>query len=799
MRKFKHLLVVLPLLMGFLFVACDDKEEVIPPYLKVTTVDGNSLTSIAATSAEYKTTFNVESNSKWTVVKDSNVDWLYISPLYGDGSQSVDVTIAENKSAKDRETSFTVKLDGVDETKVKVVQSAGDIVFVATISGDSVVSAKGGSVKFDINTNLTEEEWSYAVTPIPTDVVKSASELIVYVPENTEKEKVVYNVEFKYRDNTLNVSFEQEAVESFVPDIVADLLDVVFNEDGTAVDVSPYGNTVNFFNVSNTVTTEFVQKLNRRVAKFATPAYSTVSSGFYTVEYDKGGDFISKIADGCTFETIFKINREHVSTNGELKWFSSHEAGGIGFLLTSSADQSIAFIVNASTTGASNWCWARSGRTPLVNQYYHVVGVYNKLEGQVYVYINGEFYSKGDAYGEYNPVSSGAEFVAIGGDAVAGSINSRRVQGAINGEVAMARIYSEPLTASQVADLWKAAEFAPDVDVIDIAAEFLPACSVKAGYKYHIYGKGFVAGDKVEFKSGSDVHLLDAEISATKAVVTIPADMTSGTYTITVRRGEKSLTLGSVEVTVTDTPRIVTPKIIAHRGIHNTGQTENSLGSLREALKFNAYGSELDVHLTKDGVVVVHHDGVVSGLAGGKSFQNCTYDEIKDYKLSNGEKLPVLSDMLDLLNEYKSTTQTKLIIEFKQGVEGMNAVDPVLEMVQKANLGDRVEYISFGYDICKYVASKVPGTIVGYLYGTTAPSNVLADGIRSIDYAYNIYHDNPTWIPQAQNLGMVVNVWTVNTNYEMLYFIGKGVDYITTDYPQTLKDLNEKIFITPND
>ncbi|MDE6715297.1 MAG: hypothetical protein K2J74_02320 [Muribaculaceae bacterium] len=782
--------------MGISLVSCsEDKDSPIPPYVNV--LDGDSeCTSIAATSAEYKTTLGFESNTNWSISKGENSDWLTISPMKGEGNREVDVTIAENTTVSDRETSFTVKIGAVDVTTIKVVQSAGDVVFVATIVGDSVVSSKGGKVQMAVNTNLEDTEWSYAVTP-ELENEKADKNIIFTVPENTSVDEVEYNVVFKYRDDSVKVAFKQEGNEPFQSGIVADLLDVVFNEDGTAKDVSPYGNTVNCVNTKGTVTTEYVEKLGRRVAKFTNAAYSTTNSGFYAVEYDKGGDFINKIADGCTFETIFKINREHVAKNGELKWFSTHEAGGIGFLLTNSADQSIAFIVNASTTGASNWCWARSGRTPLVNQYYHVVGVYNKLLGQVEEYINGEFYSKGSAYGEYRPVSNNAEFIAIGGDAVAGSKAARQVQGAINGEVAMARIYSEPLTAEDVAKLWKATEFAPDENVLDIAAvDYIPACQVKAGYKYHIYGKGFVAGDKIEFKSNAKTMLLNTETSSSKAVVTIPSDMITGTYNMTVVRGDKTLTLGSVEVSITDSPRIVAPKIIAHRGIHNTGETENSLGSLREALKFNAYGSELDVHITKDGVVVVHHDGVVSGLAGGKAFQNCNYDEIKDYKLSNGEKLPVLSDMLKLVNEYKGSSQTKLIIEFKTGAEGMNAVDPVVKMVKEAGLEDRVEYISFGYDICKYVATKAPNTVVGYLYGNTAPATVKGDGINSIDYAYNIFHSNPSWITDAQKLGMIVNVWTVNTNYEMLYFIGKGVDYITTDYPQTLKELNAKTYVS---
>ena len=45
---------------------------------------------------------------------------------------------------------------------------------------------------------------------------------------------------------------------------------------------------------------------------------------------------------------------------------------------------------------------------------------------------------------------------------------------------------------------------------------------------------------------------------------------------------------------------------------------------------------------------------------------------------------------------------------------------------------------------------------------------------------------NPAWIDQAHEQGRTVNVWTVNTAQDMLYFISQGVDYISTDYPADL-------------
>ena len=61
----------------------------------------------------------------------------------------------------------------------------------------------------------------------------------------------------------------------------------------------------------------------------------------------------------------------------------------------------------------------------------------------------------------------------------------------------------------------------------------------------------------------------------------------------------------------------------------------------------NYYGIELDVWRTTDDRLVVHHDGVMSGL----TFSNCSYDRIKDLKLANGEVLPTLDNFIATFKE----------------------------------------------------------------------------------------------------------------------------------------------------
>ena len=83
--------------------------------------------------------------------------------------------------------------------------------------------------------------------------------------------------------------------------------------------------------------------------------------------------------------------------------------------------------------------------------------------------------------------------------------------------------------------------------------------------------------------------------------------------------------------------------------------------------------------------------------------------------------------------------------------------------------------------------------MVQYLNGDKSPSDVLKDGIRGIDYTSSKLSE--AWINEANELGMTVNVWTVNSTSSMTDFINKGVDLITTDEAATAMSLPAKPFV----
>ena len=138
-------------------------------------------------------------------------------------------------------------------------------------------------------------------------------------------------------------------------------------------------------------------------------------------------------------------------------------------------------------------------------------------------------------------------------------------------------------------------------------------------------------------------------------------------------------------------------------------------------------------------------------------------------------------------------SSSKLIVEIKthSTPERNNAAtDLVMKKIEKAGIKDRVEYIAFSFDICKRIVAAQPDAKVGYLMGDKTPREVHDAGICSVDYHFGVFNNNPAWIKEAGELGMIVNVWTVNNADDMADFIARGADYITTDDPALLSGIH---------
>lgn len=188
-------------------------------------------------------------------------------------------------------------------------------------------------------------------------------------------------------------------------------------------------------------------------------------------------------------------------------------------------------------------------------------------------------------------------------------------------------------------------------------------------------------------------------------------------------------------------------QLIAHRGSRLEGLPENSIAAFKDALK-HADILELDVWLTKDNEIIIHHDDTYKRMTNGnvtKAMNELYYDETPDlhheiphqnhrlHEYSNHEslKIPTFERLLQLIQH----SDTHLIIEFKQDSELL--ISRVHELLIKYNrikvikhtnidmkyskdywfsLVERINQKLYRYDPCIPRITSVTGMLKIYMY-----------------------------------------------------------------------------------
>ena len=230
------------------------------------------------------------------------------------------------------------------------------------------------------------------------------------------------------------------------------------------------------------------------------------------------------------------------------------------------------------------------------------------------------------------------------------------------------------------------------------------------------------------------------------------------------------------------------PKVISHRGYWTApNSAQNSLASFTKADSVGVFGSEIDVWLTADDKLIVNHDRVYKGT--DINMEKSTLKEITSIVLPNGENIPTLDAYLRLV---AARPDTRLILEMKSLSDLKRedlAAEKIVKALRKYNLLDRTDIIAFSINACLAFKKLMPDGRIFYLNGDLAPRSIKKLGLTGIDYSMSVLRKNPKWVEQAHKEGLEVNVWTVDTEEDMRYFIDLGVDYITTDYPERLQAL----------
>jgi glycerophosphoryl diester phosphodiesterase len=232
-------------------------------------------------------------------------------------------------------------------------------------------------------------------------------------------------------------------------------------------------------------------------------------------------------------------------------------------------------------------------------------------------------------------------------------------------------------------------------------------------------------------------------------------------------------------------------KVIAHRGAwKNTGETENSLGALRQAIALGCAGSEFDVHMSADRVPFVNHDHTLQGV----HLEKAPAAELVRIKLPNGEPLPTLEAYL---REGTQQNDTRLILEIKASsiskARSLELTEVVVGLVRKHRAQGWVDYISFDYDVLQKVKELEPHAKVAYLNGDKAPEALAQDRHYGLDYHFSVMKKNPHWFAEARQKNLTVNVWTVNDEPTMDWLLENQADFITTNEPELLLQKVKKV------
>lgn len=255
----------------------------------------------------------------------------------------------------------------------------------------------------------------------------------------------------------------------------------------------------------------------------------------------------------------------------------------------------------------------------------------------------------------------------------------------------------------------------------------------------------------------------------------------------------------AVSVTVTvreyaaEEPRqLPRPAIAAHRG-DSVSAPENSLPAFELAVTEKTEWVELDVHQTKDGVIVVSHDDNLERISGQDVFvYDLTYDEILKMDVGSwfsddyaGLHLATLDDVLKVCKD-----NAKVQIEIKPTDHDDHIEEAILKIVNENGMHDQVLILSLKPEPLKRVKELDPTMITAYCMV------VAMEHIEDIPFAdyYSVEESNvkPQLASRVHDAGGQLFAWTVNSDENVQYLVDCGVDAILTDDPAMMRNALSK-------
>jgi glycerophosphoryl diester phosphodiesterase len=246
------------------------------------------------------------------------------------------------------------------------------------------------------------------------------------------------------------------------------------------------------------------------------------------------------------------------------------------------------------------------------------------------------------------------------------------------------------------------------------------------------------------------------------------------------------------------------PRAFGHRGSAGT-HPENTLESFRAAVAMGARYLEFDVHMTRDGQVVVSHDEHLERTCGHPGvIREMSYAELtaqdagRMFSVDDGASFPfrgrglTVPRLTDVLAE---AAGLRMIVEIKQTTPSL--VAPMLNVIDRAGMRRNVLIASehqAPLDEVRRLAPQLP-TNFSYLESggffqafAARDANYRPPGAAlQIPPRYESWQlVTPDSVAFARSLGLEVHVWTVNDESEMTELLDMDVDGLISDYPERL-------------
>jgi glycerophosphoryl diester phosphodiesterase len=218
------------------------------------------------------------------------------------------------------------------------------------------------------------------------------------------------------------------------------------------------------------------------------------------------------------------------------------------------------------------------------------------------------------------------------------------------------------------------------------------------------------------------------------------------------------------------------PSVIAHRGASGY-EYENSRAAFRRAVMLDTDGVELDVHATRDGGIVVHHDPEIPGLG---PIAQLSLAEARQVRIRNGEPMPQLCEILDLVGNRDVWVEVKTLPP---------AFDQRLfDVLDRGPAPDRYAVHSFDHRIVHRLGQARPGLRRGVLlssYVTEPVSVMLAAGATTLWQEWQ--QVDQELVNRVHDAGCELIAWTVNELGDLDRMVRLGVDGLCGNYPDRIR------------